>query len=82
MFFYESGPMKILGHNNSSIRMTKESKISDAPKHIEIQYHYILEMVNHVIAEIQHIPSDENTADILTKGPPSILNAKMYPTWG
>ncbi|KMQ86954.1 retrovirus-related pol polyprotein from transposon tnt 1-94 [Lasius niger] len=39
-------------------------------KHIDIKHHFVREAVKETLVLIQHVPSDEMTADILTKGLP------------
>ena len=39
----------------------------DCSKHIDIRYHYIRDMVQRGAIRIQHIGTDEQVADILTK---------------
>ncbi|CAL1678207.1 unnamed protein product [Lasius platythorax] len=39
-------------------------------KHIDIRHHFVREAVKETLVLIQHVPSDEMTADILTKGLP------------
>ena len=38
----------------------------DKMKHIEIQYHYIHDMVQKGVVELQYVPIDDQTAYILT----------------
>lgn len=47
MALYESRNMMVLGEKNPSIRMEKESKITDADKKEYIHYYCIRKMVNH-----------------------------------
>ena len=39
----------------------------DKTKHIEIRYHYIHDMVQKGAVELQYVPTDYQTADVLTK---------------
>jgi hypothetical protein len=39
----------------------------DKSKHIEIRYHYILDMVLRGAIKIQYVSTDEHVADVLTK---------------
>ena len=39
----------------------------DKMNHIEIRYHYIRDMVQKCAVELQYVPTDDRTADILTK---------------
>ena len=36
-------------------------------KHIEIRYHFIRDMVQKGVVELQYIPTDYQTVDVLTK---------------
>ena len=44
----------------------------DKSKHIEIQYHFIHDMVQKGVIELQYIPTDDQTADVLTKPFPRV----------
>ena len=46
----------------------------DKSKHIEMQYHYIRDMVQKGAVELQYVPTDDQTADVLTK---SLLRVKF-----
>lgn len=76
LVFYESGPMIIMGDNSTTIGMTREPKISDASNHIAIQYHHTREVVKNGVVKVQNFGSEENTADILTKGLARVLHEK------
>ena len=39
----------------------------DKLKHIEIKYHYIMDMVQRGSMKLQYVPMDEKIADVLTK---------------
>ena len=39
----------------------------DKTKNIEIRYHYIRDMVQKGVVELQDVPTDDQTVDILTK---------------
>ena len=36
-------------------------------KHIEIQYHYVRELINDETMELEYCPTSENATDIFTK---------------
>ena len=44
----------------------------DKSKHIEIRYHFIRDMVQKGAVELQYIPTDDQTADVLTKPLPRV----------
>ncbi|UYV61924.1 hypothetical protein LAZ67_1007079 [Cordylochernes scorpioides] len=45
-------------------------------KHIDIKWHYIRSICSDGLIEVVHIPTQENVADILTKGLPRVLYDK------
>jgi hypothetical protein len=47
--------------------MTKNPVFHDKSKNIEIQYHYIRDMVQRGAIKIQYVSTDEQVADVLTK---------------
>lgn len=73
---YKTGPMLILGDSTVANGMARESKLTDASKHIEVQYHYVREVVKNKRVEIKHVASEENTADLLTKALGKVLHEK------
>ena len=57
----------ILCDNQSGIRMTENPVFHDRSKHIDIRYHFIRDMVQRGAVRLDHIGTDEQVADILTK---------------
>jgi transposase InsO family protein len=53
--------------NQSAIAMTKNPQFHGRAKHIDIKYHFIREHVNSGNITLKYCPTDEMTADILTK---------------
>eukprot|EP00253_Pinus_taeda_P001847 PITA_01847 len=51
----------------SGIRLSENLVFHDHSKHIDIRYHYIRDMVQRGAIRLQHISTDEQVADILTK---------------
>ena len=39
----------------------------DKSKHIEIKYHYILDMVQRGVVKLQYVLTEEQVVDVLTK---------------
>ena len=39
----------------------------DRMKHVEMKYHYVREMVQRRVVELQYIPTEEQVPDALTK---------------
>jgi hypothetical protein len=57
----------ILCDNQSYIKMTENPVFHDKSKHIEIQYHYICDMVQTEAINLQYVSTDEQVVDLLTK---------------
>ena len=47
--------------------MSRNSSLNNRVKHIDIRYHYIRKMVLDGTVIVEHIPSEDNPADIMTK---------------
>jgi hypothetical protein len=57
----------ILCDNQSCIKMTENPVFHDKSKNIEIQYHYIRDMVQRGAIKLQYVGTYEQVADVLTK---------------
>ena len=53
--------------NKSAIALTKNPVFHGRSKHIHRRYHFIRECVENDLIEIEHVPGNEQRADILTK---------------
>ena len=51
----------------SGISLSENLVFHDRSKHIDIEYHFILDMVQHGAIRLQHIKIDEQVVEILTK---------------
>jgi hypothetical protein len=70
-------PANLFGHvldstiihcdNQSYVNLSYNLVFHDKSKHIEIKYHYIQDMVQRKELLVQHLPTDEQVADVLTK---------------
>lgn len=58
----------ILIDTKSAISLTKNPVFHGRSKHIHRRYHFIRECVENNLIEVQHVPWNEQRADILTKG--------------
>ena len=54
--------------NQSAIKMSKNPQFHGRSKHIGIKYHFIRELVEKEHLVLQYCPTEEMTADMLTKG--------------
>ena len=57
----------ILCDNRSGIYLSENPVFHDRSKHIDIRYHFIRDMVQRGVVRLDHIATDEQVADILTK---------------
>lgn len=63
--------------NQSAIALSKNSVYHDRSKHIDTRFHYIRECVESGMIEIQHVRTEEQRADILTKSLAKVRFAEM-----
>ena len=65
-------PTVIHCDNQSCVQMSVNPVFQDKSKHIEIWYHFICDMVQKGAVELQCIPRDDQTANVLTKPLPRV----------
>ena len=53
--------------NQSCIKLSSNPVFHNRSKHIEIQFHYIRDMVNRGVIQLEYICTNEQTANIFTK---------------
>lgn len=61
------GPVKICIDNRSAIDLAKNPVFHGRSKHIDVRYHFIRECVERGEVILQHVSSNEQRADIMTK---------------
>lgn len=64
----EEVPSALASDNTAAIELAHNPKINDASKHIDIAYHFTRERIEDGSLSLLHVPSEENLADICTKG--------------
>eukprot|EP00253_Pinus_taeda_P027225 PITA_27225 len=67
---YTVGDVRLLGYIDADWAgsvVDQNPVFHDRSKHIDIKYHYIRDMVQRGAIRLQHIDTDEQVADILTK---------------
>ena len=62
-----SVPGLISGDSRGAIALTKNTKDHGKVKHINIQHHYIRELLRSGIIILEQVPSADNLADLFTK---------------
>ena len=58
---------RLLMDSKSAIELSKNPVYHERSKHIDTRYHFIRECVADGIAEVDHVSTDRQLADILTK---------------
>ena len=60
-------PIAINCNNQGAIMLSKDNRFHTWTKHIDIQYHFVQEVVKDGKITLKYIPTDENPVDIFTK---------------
>ena len=66
--FPQEGPTTIHEDNMSTIHMVQGHGKFHRQKHINVKYHYSRELLNEGVIRVEHCPTEDMVADILTKG--------------
>ena len=53
--------------NQSYVKLSENPVFHDKSKHIEIKYHYIRDMVQRGVVNLQYVAMEEKITDVLTK---------------
>jgi hypothetical protein len=70
LFDTKLDPTTIYCDNQSCIKLSENPVFHDRSKHIEIRYHLIRDRVQKGAVKLQYVSTNEQVADILTKGLP------------
>jgi len=62
-----SQPITLFGDNTSAISIATNPLHHERTKHIEVDFHYIRELVQDKILSLVHVSSHEQIADLFTK---------------
>lgn len=62
--------VNLLCDNKAAISIAKNPVHHDRTKHVEIDRHFIKEKIDDGLVTLEHTPSSDQTADILTKALP------------
>jgi hypothetical protein len=75
--FPQPGPMIVFEDNMSAINLANAPTVTKNSKHIFQRHHFIRTMVKQKIVTIQHLPTADMTADLLTKAMPPKLFLRL-----
>ena len=62
-----SSPIDLFSDNQSAIQLARNGASHSRAKHIDIRHHFVREAIQDKIIWVQYIPTEEMTADSLTK---------------
>lgn len=67
MGFGQEDPTVIFQDNQSTILWAHGQRQHQRTKHIDVKYHYIQDLIQDGVVELDFLPTDQMTADLLTK---------------
>ena len=65
--YVQKSPTLLLGDNDGSIAMARNPQFHKQSKHVDIRWHWVRDLVQDGLINIQDCHDPEQTADILTK---------------
>jgi len=71
------GPIDVKTDAQGALDLATNARFSQKTKHIDIRHHFIRDHINAKGIELNHVPTDEMTADILTKPLPKPAFEKL-----
>lgn len=60
-------PTTVLTDSQSCISMIRNQRFSHRSKHIDVRYHYLKQQVEIGNVQLKYVPTEHNTADLMTK---------------
>lgn len=63
--------VKVYCDNQSAIHLTKHQVFHERSKHIDVKLHFVRDIICKGIVSVVKIPTEENSADMLTKELPT-----------
>ena len=65
-------PMPMFGDNTAALNFAEEQSVNTKTKHIDLRHHFLKDLIDDKIINMNYVCTTDNIADILTK-PLSIL---------
>ncbi|CAB0040794.1 unnamed protein product, partial [Trichogramma brassicae] len=75
--FHDAKPTTLHVDNMSAIQLIRNPVFHKKTKHIEVKHHFVREKFQSGVVEIQHVPSESQLADILTKALPRVQHQNL-----
>jgi len=66
-YFHDNNVIVIQVDNNEAMNLAKNPEFHACIKHIDIQYHFVCEAVNHHLVDFEFVSTIKQAADELTK---------------
>ena len=63
----KQGPLTMLCDNQGAIMLSKDNKFHSRTKHINLQYHFIREVVDEGKINVKYIPTAKNVTNVFMK---------------
>ncbi|UYV73848.1 hypothetical protein LAZ67_11001126 [Cordylochernes scorpioides] len=76
-----NGPTVLKTDNQGAQQLARNPVYHARTKHIDIKWHFIRSICSDGLVEVVHTPTQENVADILTKGLPRSVMKKTEDLW-
>jgi hypothetical protein len=70
-------PIVLLSNNQATIAISHHPEFHARTKHIDIDLHFLRDLVNDEILKMKYVPSEENLTDIFTKVLPRPRHVKL-----
>jgi hypothetical protein len=77
-----SSPTILHVDNQSAIAIARNPEFHERTKHIDVRYHYIRQVIDDGTLYLEYAPTQEQVADVLTKGLPPASHIKFMTAMG
>ena len=75
--FPQQGSTPIFCDNQAAISLSRDFQFHAKSKHIDIQHHFIRDVVSDGSVTVSYVPGEENPADLFTKGLARVKHIKF-----
>lgn len=82
LFQQPEHPIQLLSDNQSSIALSKDDHFHARTKHIDIRFHFIRYAIAEGRISLSYCPTEDMTADVLTKALPSLKTKHFASSMG